>query len=141
MLDTCFRYSFHKSLILYKASALIVSIAKKRIFHTKQMKILTHHIYEYNKGLRSLVLYTMSTAEKARVKELLDNRRISYCFSKVTSDRINLFFGDEVCIKIIKSFGGKPLSDYTDEEDFMLGTMLGYDRILQCERYIKRKKL
>lgn len=105
------------------------------------MKILTHHIYEYNKGLRSLVLYTMSITEQAKVKEMLDARRISYCFSEINSERVNLFFGNEVCIKIIKSFGGKPLSDYTDEEDFMLGTMLGYDRVLQCERYVKRKQL
>lgn len=105
------------------------------------MKILIHHIYEYNKGLRNLVLYTMSSADKEKVKELLDTRGISYCFAKVTTERVNLFFGDEVCIKIINSFGGKPLSDYTDEEDFMLGTMLGYDRIQQCERYIKRKDL
>ena len=105
------------------------------------MKILIHHIYEYNKGLRNLVLYTMNTTEQARTKELLDTRGISYCFATVNADRINLFFGDEVCIKIIKSFKGKSLSDYTDEEDFMLGTMLGYDRIQQCERYIKRKQL
>ena len=105
------------------------------------MKILMHHIYEYNKGLRSLVLYTMSTSKLTKAKELLDNREINYCFATVNADRVNLFFGDEVCIKIIKSFAGKPLSDYTDEEDFMLGTMLGYDRVLQCERYVKRKKL
>ncbi|NLZ96289.1 MAG: DUF2023 family protein [Bacteroidales bacterium] len=105
------------------------------------MKILIHHIYEYNKGLRSLVLYTMSTTEKTKVKEMLDNRGISYCFANITSDRTNLFFGDKVCVKIIESFGGKCLSEYTDEEDFMLGTMLGYCRVLQCERYVKRKQL
>ena len=105
------------------------------------MKILTHHIYEYNKGLRSLVLYTMSTEEKSNTEEVLKNKDISYCFSKVNKDRVNVFFGDEVCIRIIKSFGDKSLSDYTDEEDFMLGTMLGYDRIQQCERYAKRKNL
>ena len=110
-------------------------------FQTVEMDILTHHIYEYNKGLRSLVLQTMSTEEQSRTEEMLISRGISYCFSKINVDKVNAFFGDEVCIKIIKSFGGKPLSDYTDEEDFMLGTMLGYDRILQCERYVKRKNL
>ena len=110
-------------------------------FRTVEMQILTHHIYEYNKGLRNLVLHTMSTDEKANVKELLTSRGISYCSSKVNTDKFNLFFGDEVCIKIIRSFGGKSLSEYTDEEDFMLGTMLGYNRILQCERYAKRKDL
>ena len=108
---------------------------------TIDMQILTHHIYEYNKGLRNLVLHTMGTEEKTKAKELLTSREISYCFAKVNAEKVNLFFGDEVCIKIIRSFGGKSLSDYTDEEDFILGTMLGYNRILQCERYIKRKEL
>ena len=108
---------------------------------TVEIQILTHHIYEYNKGLRNLVLHTMSSDEKYKTKELLTSKGISYCFAKVNAEKVNLFFGDEVCIKIIRSFGGKSLSDYTDEEDFMLGTMLGYNRILQCERYIKRKEL
>ena len=110
-------------------------------FRTVEMQILTHHIYEYNKGLRSLVLHTMSTDEKDKAKELLTSRGISFCLVKVNADKFNLFFGDEVCIKVIKSFEGKSLSDYTDEEDFILGIMLGYNRILQCERYIKRKGL
>ena len=105
------------------------------------MEILTHHIYEYNKGLRILVLYPMNITEQAKVAEELDTRGISYCFATINSERINVFFGNEVCVKIIESFGGKSLSDYTDEEDFMLGTMLGYDRVLQCERYVKRKQL
>ena len=105
------------------------------------MKILIHHIYEYNKGLRSLVLSTMDIADKDKVRKILDRKEISYCFTKINSEKVNLFFGAEVCIKIIKSFGGKCLSEYTDEEDFMLGTMLGYDRIQQCERYVKRKNL
>jgi hypothetical protein len=33
------------------------------------------------------------------------------------------------------------LSNLTDEEDFILGTMLGYDRVKQCERYLKRKRI
>ena len=104
------------------------------------MKILIHHIYEYNKGLRNLVLYTMNIADKEKVKKILDSKDISYYFTKINSEKVNLFFGDDVCIKIIESFGGKCLSEYTDEEDFMLGTMLGYDRIQQCERYVRRKK-
>ena len=34
----------------------------------------------------------------------------------------------------------RSLSDLTDEEDFILGVMLGYDRLKQCERYLKRKR-
>ena len=108
---------------------------------TVEMQILIHHIYEYKKGIRNLVLHTMSTEEQPRAEELLKGKGLSYCFSKVNANKMNIFFGDEVCIKIVESFGDKSLSDYTDEEDFILGTMLGYDRLQQCERYIKRKNL
>lgn len=106
-----------------------------------ELQVLTHHIYEYRKGLRNLVLYTMSTDSLSKTKELLAGKDICYFISHVNPTKVNIFFGDEACVKIIESFGDKQLSDYTDEEDFMLGMMLGYDRIKQCERYIKRKKL
>ncbi len=107
-------------------------------FRTVTMQILTHHIYEYNKGLRNLVLYTINSEELPNILELLSSKGICYFISKVNENKMNVFFGDEVCIKIIESFGDRLLSDYSDEEDFILGTMLGYDRIKQCERYIKR---
>ena len=31
------------------------------------------------------------------------------------------------------------LSAYTDEEDYILGIMLGYDRVKQCQRFLNRK--
>ena len=37
-------------------------------FRSVEMQILTHHIYEYNKDLRSLVLHTMNTEEKPKTK-------------------------------------------------------------------------
>lgn len=39
----------------------------------------------------------------------------------------------------LEKIGDKHLSDYTPEEDFILGTMLGYDRVQQCDRYLKMK--
>lgn len=108
-------------------------------FKTVEIQILTHHIYEYKKGLRSLVLYTMGTEDLFMAEELLTGKEICFYISRVNASKVNVFFGDKVCIKVIESFGDKLLSDYTDEEDFILGIMLGYDRIKQCERYIKRK--
>ena len=105
------------------------------------MQLLMYHIYEYNKGLRDLVLYTMNIDRQSETKELLDSKGLSYFFVTVNADKVNVFFGNEVCVRIIKSFGNKSLSDYTDEEAFMLGTMLVYDRLQQCERYVKRKNL
>lgn len=108
-------------------------------YKTADMQILIHHVYEYNKGLRSLVLHTMNISEREKTENLLQRKGIS-CFLQIVSEnKINVFFGKEECIKIVKSFGDKSLSDFTDEQDFILGIMLGYDRNQQYERYVKRK--
>jgi hypothetical protein len=52
----------------------------------------------------------------------------------------HLPFGNEVCIEVLKEMGTKELSALTDEEAFMLGIMLGYDRLQQCARYLKRRR-
>jgi len=108
-------------------------------YKTAEMQILLHHVYEYNKGLRNLVLHTMSANEQYKTEALLTRKGISYFIVRVTSMKINVFFGKAQCVNIIESFGEKSLSDFTDEEDFILGTMLGYDGTQQCDRYIKRK--
>ncbi|MFP4165528.1 MAG: DUF2023 family protein, partial [Chitinispirillaceae bacterium] len=64
--------------------------------------------------------------------------RISFYVQKVNNHKINVFFGAPECVAVIESFGRKELSDFTDEEDFILGVMLGYDKRKQCERYLKR---
>jgi len=48
-----------------------------------------------------------------------------------------VFFGNRVCIEVLKRFGKRSLADFTAEEDFVLGIMLGYDRLKQCERYLR----
>lgn len=108
-------------------------------YKTAEMQVLFHHVYEYKKGLRSLVLHTMSANEQYKTEELLKRKKIPYLLQYVNSKKINVFFGKKQCVKIIESFGEKSLSDFTDEEDFILGIMLGYDRTQQYERYIKRK--
>lgn len=108
---------------------------------TTEMQILLHHIYEFNKGLRSLVLHTMATDEKYKTEELLSKKGITYFLQYVNNKKINVFFGKKQCVQIIKSFNKKSLTDFTNEEDFILGIMLGYDRTQQCDRYIKRRQL
>lgn len=110
-------------------------------YKTAEMQVLLHHIYEYKKGLRSLVLHTMSTDEQYKTEELLTRKGICCLLQHVNSKKTNVFFGKMQCVKIIRSFGKKSLSDFTDEEDFILGIMLGYDRTQQCDRYIKRKNI
>ncbi|HOR46077.1 MAG TPA: DUF2023 family protein [Spirochaetota bacterium] len=41
---------------------------------------------------------------------------------------------------IIKLFGNKPLNEYSPEEDFILGIMLGYGMIPQCARYTAKRR-
>lgn len=103
------------------------------------LQILLHHVYEYKKGLRNLVLHTLSADNEPLVHELLQRKSISYLLHAVNGHKINVFFGHPACVDIIKSFGNKPLYDYSDEEDFILGTMLGYDGIQQCDRYLQRR--
>ena len=50
----------------------------------------------------------------------------------------NGLFGNPACVEIVRRFVGRPLNRWSPEEDFMLGVMLGYDRIQQCLRYARR---
>lgn len=102
------------------------------------MKVLNHHIYEYRKGLRNLVLHTMKAEEILIAIAKLEKLQIPYYLQEVTPSKVNVFFGKLQCVEIVKSFGKKTLSNFTDEEDFILGILLVYDRILQSERYLKR---
>ena len=102
------------------------------------MKVLHHHIYEYKKGLRNLVLHTMSASLKHEALRKLENNNIAYFVQEITTEKINIFFGAEDCIEVIKHFNKSSLSDFTPEEDFILGTMLGYGRLQQCNRYLER---
>jgi hypothetical protein len=103
------------------------------------MKILTHHIYEYKRGLRKLVLCTIHSSLLETAKKKLEQNNITYLVQKVSEHKVNIFFGAKECVEIVASFGNKRLQEYTNEEDFILGLMLGYSRIGQCKRYMKRK--
>jgi hypothetical protein len=103
------------------------------------MKVFNHHIYEYKKGLRNLILHTACTNQYEDIKARLEKSNISYHVYKFSSTKINIFFGDNDCVEIIRNIKKAKLSDYTPEEDFILGTMLGYSRSQQCSRYLKLK--
>jgi len=106
------------------------------------MEVFTHHIQEYKKGLRALVLYTTKASNRYAIEERLTRERIDYYIQKVNGTKINVFFGNPICVSVIKQMNITSLSNLTDEEDFIfiLGTMLGYDRVKQCERYLRRKR-
>ena len=80
-------------------------------------------------------------AESGRhlIEETLRRKKIAYLVYPLGEGRINVFFGDDTCIAVIRMFDKHNLFDLTDEEDFILGVMLGYDTAKQCERYLDRK--
>ena len=93
------------------------------------MKMFMHHIYEYKKGVRDLILCTMCRTCAELVTERLRRQQIEYLAQDIDGQRVNL-----------RMFIDKPLNRLTPEEDFMLGTMLGYDIPMQCERFCNRKR-
>lgn len=113
-----------------KNTASLTEIADLRVFH--------HHIYEFKKGIRNLIL----TTEKSRYKESIANKlkkeNIDYLIHDVDSNKINVYFGTKECVDVVRTFSPR-LNELTPEQDFMLGIMLGYDRVKQCERYMKIK--
>lgn len=106
------------------------------------MQVFSHHLYEYKKGLRNMVLHTIGKEHLETVIRRLDVADIAYEIYPVgKTERVNVFFGDSASISVIRRIGKPNLNDYTPEEDFMLGIMLGYERKQQCKRYLEQRNL
>lgn len=108
----------------------ITEIADLRVFH--------HHIYEFKKGIRNLILTTEKSKYKETIASRLQKDNIDFVIHDIDKNKINVYFGAKECIDVIKTFNPK-LNELSAEQDFMLGIMLGYDRVKQCERYMKIK--
>ena len=98
----------------------ITEIADLRVFH--------HHIYEFKKGIRNLILTTEKSKYKETIASRLQKDNIDFVIHDIDKNKINVYFGAKECI-----------DELSAEQDFMLGIMLGYDRVKQCERYMKIK--
>ena len=107
--------------------------------HPGDLKVFLNHVYEFKKGVRQMVLYTVNRKYEAFATARLQSQYIAYLIQPVDQSKINLFFGKPECIHDIRCIVDKPLNQLTPEEDFILGAMLGYDICAQCERYCARK--
>ena len=58
-----------------------------------EIRIFLNHIYEFKKGVRNMVLYTMSREHEEFAIRRLKNQKISYMIQEVGTNKINLFFG------------------------------------------------
>lgn len=104
------------------------------------MRLFCHLIYEYRKGLRKLVLYTARKADEEQMRHKLEERHIAHVIHDIGRGKINVFFGAPACVEVVRAIAKHNVARYTDEEDFILGAMLGYDMVQQCRRYVRRRK-
>ena len=112
----------------------------KLIAGSAEIKVLYNHIYEYKKGVRNLILYTLNEQYLPLACERLDKQRIPYLIQRAGKSNINIYFGQPECIETIRSFVSRPLNRLTPEEDFILGALLGYNICEQCKRFCTKKK-
>ena len=104
------------------------------------MKVLMNHIYEYQKGVRRMVLFTFKKEYADFALRRLESQGIDYIVQPVGGDNLNLYFGRRECLDAIRLIVPRPLNQLSPEEDFILGALLGYDICMQCERYCKRRQ-
>lgn len=102
------------------------------------LRLFHHHVYEYGRGVRALFLMTISRDEMVLVVAKLRNQGIDHFVQEVSRSKVNLFFGRAAFVAVARAFVTRPLNALTPEEDFMLGTLLGYDREQQCRRFLTR---
>jgi len=102
------------------------------------LRLFHHHVYEYGRGVRALFLMTISREELALVAVRLENQGVDHFVQQVSPAKVNLFFGRSAFVAVARAIVTRPLNTLTPEEDFMLGTLLGYDREQQCRRYLSR---
>lgn len=114
----------------------ITNLTPEKIEEINDLRVFKHHIYEYKKGLRNLILTTEKSKHRKVIENTLQHNDIPYIIHDVEKNKINVYFGAESCVNVVKTFNPK-LNKLSAEQDFILGIMLGYDRVKQCDRYLK----
>lgn len=122
--------------VSFKGKSEVISLNKIR--RNSDLKVFHHHIYEFKKGIRNLILTTEKGGYKEEIIERLEREKIDYVIHTLDNGNINVYFGEKACVDVVKTFNPK-LNKLSAEQDFMLGIMLGYDRVKQCVRYLKLK--
>jgi hypothetical protein len=102
------------------------------------MQLFYQLVYEYQKELRDLILFTCSNEMALKIEKNLDTQKIKYLIYPINNNKINVFFGASDCLEIVKNFSSNDLSRLTAAEDFILGIMLGYGKAQQYQRFLSR---
>ena len=68
------------------------------------LRVFNHHIYEFKKGIRGLIL----TTEKAKYKDTIENKlkkeKIDYVIHDIEKNKINVYFGEKPCVDVVYLF-------------------------------------
>lgn len=132
------QYIRYRSCACVSLPAVSQSVSFQGATDAKNLQVFHHHIYEFKKGLRNLVLTTENADKQESIERRLIKENIAYVIHHLSEHKINIYFGQQSCIDIIKTFDER-LNEISPEQDFILGIMLGYDRLKQCDRYLKIK--
>ena len=104
-----------------------------------ELKLLSNHIYELQKGVRQMVLFTCTKHYEADATKRLCSQNMDFVLQPAGKNNLNFYIGRKECLNAIRLIVTRPLNELSPEEDFILGAMLGYDLCAQCERYCERK--
>jgi len=102
------------------------------------LRLFHHNVYEYRRGVRALFLMTLTRRELELLLGRLKAQGIHHFVQELSLFKANLFFGRPAFVAVARSVVTRPLNTLTAEEDFMLGTLLGYDCEQQCRRFLTR---
>ncbi len=103
---------------------------------SSRMQILVNSIYELNKGVRHLFLLTAGRSDLPFIRNRLETEGVDYFVQDVNAGKCNIFFGKSALVQTARHIAMKPLNQMSPEEDFMLGTLLSYDKERQCQRFL-----
>ncbi len=102
------------------------------------MELFKNLIYEYQKGMRDLSLHTCNKSNLQTYTQILNQLNTQYITTELPENKVNIYFGNPLCLKILKNFSSTKLNEITPQEDFILGIMLGYSRQEQYQRILTR---
>ena len=79
-----------------------------------EMLVLMNHIYELNKGVRHMVLYTCNKKYSELAIQRLESQGIPYLLQPAGQQNLNVYFGRRECLEAIRLFGCGDCSSYSD---------------------------
>ena len=96
---------YNENIVNNSATYRTVSVGDReddRVGVSAPMRVLLNHIYEYQKGMRRMVLYTFHKRYMRYAIERLQRQGIDYVISPLQGDNVNLFFGRRECLDAIR---------------------------------------